>query len=384
MQQSNTVGGSLENNMHPVTQYLQRNSIASLEAIGIFARWSTANPAKVSLNYDQILAKDGDELVELCRGLVLLQESGIHGEAGQYRVLARPMRRFYNYGQSSAAKIDWSTARYETKHDGTMCLLYWDPVLQEPCVATRSVPDADLPTPAGSTFAEMFWDRYNKMLIGIDLKRWGQTHTFVYELIGPDNQIVIAYEKPELIQLCCIEIETGIESQHTDSFRCFDSIEEAVAFSSRIPGTQFEGFVVRDAACNRVKLKSENYLAASHVISLAGSRRGILQLILNQQTDDVVPFCSQTRCDEINQLTAQLNDWLDRIQTFANFIPKNVHRKTAALQTQESEFAPWIGCVLDVWSQRDPTILSSLNRQKTIGGWKHSTLDKLLETLDQQ
>lgn len=99
-----------------VLDFLRENPVSALEQRGIYARWSTQNPRKLSLNYDQIEAKDGNPLTEHCRGLVLRQDhDGPKGGPGKYSILARPFRRFYNLGQEAAASIDWATARYETK-----------------------------------------------------------------------------------------------------------------------------------------------------------------------------------------------------------------------------------------------------------------------------
>ncbi len=52
---------------------------------------------KVSLNYDQIEAKNEDELAQQCRGLIIRNVDGI------YKAVAVPFYRFFNYGQGSAA-----------------------------------------------------------------------------------------------------------------------------------------------------------------------------------------------------------------------------------------------------------------------------------------
>ena len=151
-----------------VVDYLRTNSVASLERLGIYARWSTVHPEKFSLNYDQIEAIDGDPLVEECRGVVLVQESRERGEPGRYRVIARPFQRFYNLGQGGAAEIDWSTAAFEEKLDGTLCIVYHHGGIWN--VATRSMPDADVPSPT-LTFAERFWAAATPAWPGVPRRR---------------------------------------------------------------------------------------------------------------------------------------------------------------------------------------------------------------------
>ena len=116
----------------------------------------------MSLNYDQIEAKETDPLAQECRGLVLSCEDGHsllsqavevngklsydHISPGKTRILAYPMKRFFNHGQGSAADINWADPNLAVleKLDGTLCIVYFDPFTNKWCVATRSVSEADL------------------------------------------------------------------------------------------------------------------------------------------------------------------------------------------------------------------------------------------------
>src|SRR5690606_36109752 len=108
-------------------------------------------------------AKEDDPLAQECRGLVLSCEDGasllpqaltIPGQKTSYdhlcpgktKILAYPMKRFFNHGQGAAAQVNWSDPNLAVleKLDGTLCIVYWDPFTSCWCVATRSVPEADL------------------------------------------------------------------------------------------------------------------------------------------------------------------------------------------------------------------------------------------------
>lgn len=55
-----------------VQNYLLTHSLADLARDhGVYGRFSTQNPLKLSLNYDQLEAKDNDVIACECRGLVL-------------------------------------------------------------------------------------------------------------------------------------------------------------------------------------------------------------------------------------------------------------------------------------------------------------------------
>lgn len=145
-----------------VQDYLLTHSLLDLEnEYGVFASFSK-DGSKFSLNYDQILVRDSDELSQQCRGLILAAADGSsyrpqaevdgsklkysHITPGATQVVAMPFKRFFNLGQGSAAKIDLdSTVRIMEKMDGTLIILYHDQLKNEWHVATRSVPEADVP-----------------------------------------------------------------------------------------------------------------------------------------------------------------------------------------------------------------------------------------------
>lgn len=108
-----------------VQKYLMFKSLQELEAEhGVKHRISQH---KISLNYDQIEAKDSDPLAQECRGLILTPVQGsIVTEAplGETRILARPFDRFFNLGQEAAVPVglDHPETRFYEKMDG--CFLY--------------------------------------------------------------------------------------------------------------------------------------------------------------------------------------------------------------------------------------------------------------------
>lgn len=64
----------------------------------------------VLLKYDQLNSDLGNEIVQECRGLIL--------DAHTFEVVCYPFNKFFNYGESHAADIDWRTAYVTEKLDG--------------------------------------------------------------------------------------------------------------------------------------------------------------------------------------------------------------------------------------------------------------------------
>lgn len=360
---------------HPVVLFLADHPISALSTLGIKPKWSTVNPRKFALNYDQIEAVDGDPLVNLCRGLVLRQLSGERGEAGEYEVLARPFPRFYNLGSGHCPPMDWTTATFEEKLDGTLCIVYFDPDLDRWCVGTRNVPDADHPTNTGVTFAELFirhctgWEK-------------DETVTYCFELTGPDNQIVVPYDAWTTTLLAAIETKTGRESPGVAPRHPFATLPEAQEWLSRQPGHAIEGFVVRDAAGNRVKVKSAQYLAVSRVMTASGSDTGLVEIVLSGTADDVRAFLPLPRQARMDAFAVAVRDWAASIEVFALGLKEyTTDRKTAALAVQASPFAGWMGPILDIWTGKSSAVSAWLGTRKRNGVIPDSIIEKITEAV---
>src|SRR5271166_895148 len=196
-----------------VQKYLETHSFGDLvRDHGVYASFSKSGH-KFSLNYDQIEAKEADPLSQECRGLVLakldgssmLPSSGEKSPHPDYspgftQVLAFPMKRFFNYGQGSAAAIDWNDPKLTVleKMDGTLCIVYYDPIIEQWCVATRSVPEADLLMDNGLfTFRTLFEKALYDTTGGLPFEQFtallDKNYTYCFELTTPYNRIVVAY-----------------------------------------------------------------------------------------------------------------------------------------------------------------------------------------------
>lgn len=356
--------------MHPVVQYLSTNPLASLEAIGVYARWSTSNPRKVSVNYDQYNCEDGHPLVNRCRGLVLRQDhDGERGAAGAYSVIAHPFDRFFNYGTQHAPDLDWSTAVFEEKLDGTLCIVYFDPDLDAWCVATRSVPDADVPDPNGVTFAEHF------VRVSQGITPPDRSLTYCYELTGPGNQIVIPYDDWRVTLLAAFDRD-GVERPEFRSAPAvaFENLEAARAWLAEQPGHLAEGFVVRDASGRRVK-----------VMGTANTDAGLLAVLLGGNADDVAPLLPAERRSRLDELGRAYRAFVSGLESYADALWAS-DRKTAALTVQGSAYARWIGVVLDLWPHGSRRVTRfaeylEVERKKTGGVLGATVVERILASL---
>ena len=269
---------------------------------------------KISLNYDQIEASNGDKLACQCRGLILRENT--------YEIVACPMFRFFNIEQKEfAADIDWSSAAYEEKLDGTCLIVYFDDLQNTWCSATRSRSEADCGIDGSdvtfsmlaneickSMFNKIHSDNSNKNLNDlmdatqrlhpeINIK----TKTFIFELTSPINRIVCQYNDSKLT-LLAVRDNISLEEEDpnfwnakeefgilTPQLYYFNDVSNMIEVIRSWDPKEHEGVVVKDKYWNRIKVKNPAYLAYNHMRdSLATSMRGCAEVILLGKDDDVV------------------------------------------------------------------------------------------------
>lgn len=319
--------------MHPVIQFLKDNTpngFGLLQSVhGVKATRSTVYPELVNLNYDQIDAREDDELACLCRGLIVCD----YGD-GDYFIVAHPFPRFFNHGSSHAAPLNWDgRVVFQEKLDGTLCIVYyWKGDWR---VATRGNPDANIPCADGLTFAQKFVRASGQREVGefldkISLDGAGGCEydvTYCFELVGPDNQIVVPYENSRIVFLAAYATNyysseempaysQGIQPDYLPRQWKFDSFNDAVDWlEENTTGLDLEGFVAVDSNGNRVKVKSKKYLTIARTISRITTQEDMLECIIRGIDDDVMAWVPESRRLEIESLKLKFSSWMARLDS---------------------------------------------------------------------
>lgn len=380
--------------MHPVIQFLNDNhpnGFELLAARGIKATRSVAYPELVNLNYDQIDAREDDELACLCRGLIVCD----YGD-GDYFIVAHPFPRFFNAGSSHAAPLNWDgSIVFQEKLDGTLCIVYyWKGDWR---VATRGNPDANIPCADGLTFAQKFCRAAgtNTVAEALDLVATAGDGgceydvTYCFELVGPDNQIVVPYENSRIVFLGAYATNyysseempaysQGIQPDYLPRQWEFNSLREAVDWlEENTTGLDLEGFVAVDSNGNRVKVKSKKYLTIARTISRITTQEDMLECIIRGIDDDVTAWVPETRRLEIESLKLKFSSWMARLdkqldeyqQNHAVVLSDKSSRKAYALWCQNNNIpmapAMFPGTVrewIDSQKELKPSFLSQLLR----------------------
>jgi hypothetical protein len=187
----------------------------------------------------------------------------------------------------------------QEKVDGSLCIVYYYD--NQWHVATKGTPDASGNVNGFSfTFAELFWNIAKKQGVKDYFEDLANAEfTYLFELTSIFNKVVVSYPEPKLTLIGIRATAYGDEVS-SGEFKVhparkylnpvkeysFSSQEEMVEFAKNINGTQGEGFVVVDANFNRIKVKSDNYIALSHMKDGFGPRRA-MEIVRKAEGDEV-------------------------------------------------------------------------------------------------
>jgi RNA ligase len=191
-----------------------------------------------------------------CRGLIL---------DAQYQVIARPFLKFFNLEEHQTSEIPNSTFEVYEKLDGSLGILY--PLDNQYFIATRGSFDSKQSRKAN----ELLHQKYAHILPQIQ-----QNKTYLFEIIYPENRVVVDYgEKEELILIGVIDNQTGKEEKLPDIgfplVRLYDGIRD-IHTLKQLDYQNHEGFVVKFASGFRVKVKFEEYIRLHRILTQVSSK----------------------------------------------------------------------------------------------------------------
>lgn len=218
-----------------------------------------------------------DEHTLACRGLIM---------NGQGQVVARPFPKFFNLDEVVTTSIrpalpDEPFVAYE-KLDGSLGILYWHE--DSACIATRG----SFMSEQAQRATYLLQTRYAHLLPGLD-----RSKTFLFEIIYPENRIVVNYgEREELVLLAVIDTATGAELPDLPDLgfaqvRRFDGYTDMAAIRA-VQADNEEGFVLRFASGFRVKVKFAEYVRLHRILTQVSSRNIWEYLATNQSFNDIL------------------------------------------------------------------------------------------------
>ncbi len=258
-------------------------------------------------NYSQFAQYENvwDEVTLMCRGLIL---------DSNYNIIQRPFGKFFNMDEHvSEFKPDIPNLPFEVfdKMDGSLGILYWDGDI--PKIASRG----SFTSEQAIKGTEMLEDYLYLSVcmpdstIDVCMNLIDKTKTYVFEIIYPENRIVVDYgSKEELVLLAVIDTETGedyciTEDRSYIGFPIVDSYDGIKDFKQlqALNTHNKEGFVVKFSNGFRMKLKFDEYCRLHRIITNVTSydiwdclRNGTgFDEILNKVPDEFYDWVADTK-----------------------------------------------------------------------------------------
>lgn len=202
------------------------------------------------LNYTAAAQYEGhSDVTRACRGLVV-DDEGV--------IVARPLPKFYNYNEPAAPQIAMDDEVFVMdKADGSLIVGFLYGGRFVCCSRGSFVSDQ-------ATAAQ-------RMLDDNEYWSWLPGVTYLFELVGPGNRIVLDYPNDELIFLGGVEIDGGEwiapDSTVATPFRAVETFAyrtfgEAL---SAPPRKNAEGYVIVSAK-GMVKIKQEDYIEIHRLV----------------------------------------------------------------------------------------------------------------------
>ena len=187
-----------------------------------------------------------------CRGLVL-------DSLGN--VVARPFKKFFNLSEVEGEIPDLPFEVFE-KMDGSLGIFFW--YNGNPIFASRGSFTSDQ--------SKVGWE----ILKGMDYKNLKRGVTYLFEIIYPENRIVVDYGDTEkLVLLGAIETFTGEEIPYSGIGENLERFELVRKWSNKKSISELakendlirEGYVLRFSNGYRVKVKFEEYCRLHKIIT---------------------------------------------------------------------------------------------------------------------
>lgn len=281
----------------------------------------------VLLKYDQLESNFGLQIVRECRGSIFRFDE----EKMEWICVCRPFEKFFNYGEQYAAQIDWASARATAKIDGSLMKLWYD--RGEWHLSTNGTIDAFKAEVQGWDFT--FGDQFEKA-VGCSIKNFARSFnkgwTYLFELTSPETRVVINYDLAVYF-LTAFDNETGeersanwrqMDNVYLPAVYCIENLDEVLQFVREMDKDE-EGIVVRDKYSNRIKVKSEEYLAAARLVNNGAiTPKRIVEMIQSERIDDFLAYCPQYT-EVVNEIVEKYHNLTQLLGVTYNLIAEGRH-----------------------------------------------------------
>lgn len=261
----------------------------------------------ILLLYNQLSSDMSLQEVQESRGSIFKYEKG------EWVYVCRSFDKFFNYGETCAARIDWKSACVTEKIDGSLMKLWYDDYKWN--LSTNGIIDAFKAKIGDDLSFGLLFEKAVGARIEEFAKDLDKDFTYLFELTSPFTQVIISYEL-KVWYLGCRNTKTGIEifdqlyipnTYLPKIFKLsnFNDVLKVVTAMSK----DEEGVVVKDKFNNRIKVKSPEYLIAARLVNnnIITARR-VLEMIRSDSLDDFLSYCPHHK-DYVNSILKLYMDY---------------------------------------------------------------------------
>lgn len=300
----------------------------------------TGRLAIISYTNKAQICKDWPDERRWARGLIY--------DTRTHELIARPLPKFFNYGETHPLPDPSTPVVATDKLDGSLGILFHDHN-GVPFVVTRG----SFSGPQAAYATRLYRERYHG--------KWSPQPrtTYLFEIIYPENRIVLDYKGvDDLFGLCAVNIDTGATSYHKDAWNDWPgprtttfkhkTLADAVQAA---PRANAEGIVVQllDGSHTMLKIKQEDYKA------LHKAKGGLTDTTIwealskGASVDDVCALCEVDELhDDIRkratEMVTKVTQRRERVKEQFNMLSKYAGdrkvfaHKVLALQENNSQF----------------------------------------------
>ena len=257
-----------------------------------------------------------DNITLQCRGLVTNSEG---------KIVARPFKKFFNYEEHKPEDIPNEEYVVYEKLDGSLGILF--NYQKEWILATRG----SFTSPQAIKGKEIL-DRH-------DISAWRKDNTYLFEIIYPENRIVVDYGNEEkLVVIGGIHTETGEEIPDSSLFWTQDSgFEVVTTYKTWGEGYDLlkeeiskdkEGYVIRFKNGFRMKIKGEEYKRLHKILTNISNRDIWEYLKDNKSFDEILDKVPDEFYDWVKETARDLTMRFENIDNDYNDIFNSIFSLT--------------------------------------------------------
>lgn len=270
-----------------------------------------------------------DEITIQCRGLVTNSKGDI---------VARPFKKFFNYEEHKPEELPNEDFVVYEKMDGSLGILF--NYQDEWILATRG----SFTSPQSIKGKEILDKKY-------DVSSLRKTRTYLFEIIYPENRIVVDYGNEEkLVLLGVIDTESGeeipdsaiffMQEQGFEIVTIYKTWGEGYDLLQEEISKDREGYVIRFKNGFRMKIKGDEYKRLHKIITNISNRDIWEYLKDNKPMDEILDKVPDEFYNWVRETARDLTVRFENInkdysEIYENLKSRNLDRKEFAIRAKQ-------------------------------------------------